>query len=209
MLATKLNSHVADAQSRLLQQYKTPNTLALVGALVAGFQDLENAVFTVDAAQRIANAVGAQLDNIGAAVGIGRGGLNDLQYRAMILGTIAENNSDTTQPTILRLLQIVTGAQNVWLGTPTSAGPNWGPPHAVIGVGLGGPTLFTPLYATVVGLLAGSVAAGVGVSYIATYPASNVFSMAGPQAWVAGFGDKNVAGSGGVFAGLQYNNPSM
>ena len=195
MIVTQIQTHVADATARLLHQYKLPGILGLFAALVAPFQQLENAAFAVDSQQQLANAQGAQLDGIGNLVGAQRNGMTDAQYLAVIRGTIAENNSDSTTPTILRFLAEITGAQNVWLGLPTTASTSPSPPRASVQVGLGGSTLASNLYPLLVSLLGNALGAGIAVSDVVTYPAAGAFALDGPQSWVGAGLDYGALGS--------------
>jgi cellobiose-specific phosphotransferase system component IIC len=84
---------VQEAIDRLVQQYKTGNTEALIGAVATPAQDLEDALIQVYTQRWIATAVGAQLDVLGAIVGQDRGGFDDTTYRLFIQTRIQVNKS--------------------------------------------------------------------------------------------------------------------
>jgi len=108
MLTTKINNHTEAALARLLQQYKgQPQLASLITGFVDQFQDLEDAIYSLDEGRQLAFAYGKQLDGIGELVGIQRNGLSDLEYLIFILGTIAENFSNTTLPTILNIANTI------------------------------------------------------------------------------------------------------
>ncbi len=67
-----IRTHVADAQSRLTSQFQRPNLLALVGALVQGYQDIEDALWSIITGRPFPNAVGDALSWWGQAAGMPR-----------------------------------------------------------------------------------------------------------------------------------------
>jgi hypothetical protein len=83
----------SEAVSRLLQQYQTPNTQALISALTGVFQDIEDALFQLLTQRSIFTAVGAQQDMIGRILGIGRQGLSDALYQLFLVSQSAVNKS--------------------------------------------------------------------------------------------------------------------
>lgn len=84
----------ADAVNRLVQQYKQPKIEALVSALAAPAQDLEDALIQLYSQRWVNTAVGAQLDVLGKIVGIDRGGFSDDFYRLLIASRVLINRSN-------------------------------------------------------------------------------------------------------------------
>jgi hypothetical protein len=225
MLATKITTHVQDALDRLLEQYKyRPQYVAFFTAFLQHVQKLEDALFPLDQYRQLAFAYGLQLDKLGEIIGQARNGLNDIDYLVLLLGTIAENNSDTTAPSMLTIVQTLFQATNVFIKTPNSSpGVNEKPLWESFGVG--SPQFPTSLYPLIEQLIENAVGACISVGYISSYNANGAFAMAGPQAWTRnfppgftpsvgnpwpyGFGDLNNPYVGGPFAGLVFRNPTM
>ena len=87
--------HVAAALGRLLEQFKNkPNIAALLSALAAPSQPIENALWQLLTQRALSTGIGAQLDAIGALVGQPRNGLVDADYARYIGARIAVNDSD-------------------------------------------------------------------------------------------------------------------
>ena len=213
MLVTKINNHVQQALARLLQQYQGyPRITALITAFVTQIQNLENGLYAIDAGRQIynGNAVGLQLDNLGTLIGLARNGLPDNQYLVLLRGTIAEDNSDTTQATLVNIIQTVFEATNVFVMTPNSPGGPLGMPPATISFSVGGAQIPSTLYNIVETIILNSIAAGVNLVYLSTHNAANSFSTAGPQAWCSGCSDlNNPQSTDGQIASLIYNNPAQ
>lgn len=210
MLAQKITSHVADAQARLLSQYKgAPRINALVGALAGGAQDIEDALYALVAGRQLDQAVGAQLDALGTLIGFARSGLEDGPYRVLLRGTIAQQHSDTTAGTLNTIASLLYQAAAVFLQTPTSPSHARTRAPAQVTLAVGSPQTPPSLYETVRGMLQGALAAGVPLVSVTQFQASKAFAMAGPQAWVGGFGDANDPSKGAPFGTLIYSNPAQ
>ena len=208
MLVTKDNNHVQEALDRLLQQYKgLPLMTGLITAFVQQIQALENAAYPINEGRQLWNgttypAIGAQLDGIGSLVGISRNGLDDAEYLVFILGTIAENFSDTTLPTITNIINIFFEPQQMVVSE------NW---PAELGVGIAGSSLDPSLYLTVAKIIQASMGAGIKLGYIATFPNTKAFkysnALGGPSfVGAAGYDNATSPGAGGAYAGVIYNN---
>jgi len=199
LLATQITNHVQAALNRLLQQYKgQPNLAALITAFVDQIQDLEDAVFSLDAGRQLANAVGAQLDGIGQLVGANRNGLSDAEFLLEILGTIASNTSDTTIAKVAAITYIFFNPDSVILDEIFPA---------AIGLQLGSPTIDPNLFDIAISLLQNALGAGIGIGYVSTYVQDESFCTLGCPAGGKGFtrvGDP--PGTGGIFARVVYNN---
>jgi hypothetical protein len=104
----KNERHVNDALALLLEQYKNRDRIrALLSALIAPFQDLENVFYDIYDAFLLDNATGEQLDYLGALVGEKRRERNDGTYRTYIRARIAINRSNGRIPELLAILRIV------------------------------------------------------------------------------------------------------
>lgn len=96
-----------EALGRLIQQYQTPNTGALIQALAAPAQDLEDALFQLLQNRWIATAVGAQLDVLGAIVGQARQAFTDTFYRLAIQARVLINRSSGGPEQLYSMLKLV------------------------------------------------------------------------------------------------------
>jgi hypothetical protein len=200
MITTQITDHVQQALARLLQQYRGRTLVTgLYTSLVDQIQDLENALFALDAGRQIWNgtgspAIGEQLDQLGTIIGIGRNGLSDAEYLLFLFGKIAENFSDTTIPTILNVVAYVFQAESVSLVELFPAG---------IGLGVIGSPIPESLYQVAAGLIQAALGAGIQLVFTAASPSTNVFRMYAPgEGEENGFGDINNPAIGGGFIGL-------
>lgn len=216
MIVTQITTHLKDALARLLAQYQgKPLISGLITAMVQQVQDLENGIYPIDQGRQLAFAVGEQLDNIGTIIGLPRNGADDPTYLVLLLGTIAENNSDGTSAAMLNIVKTVFEASTVFIKTPNSAG--LGAP-AQVAFGVGNPQISNKFYNLVQQIVVASVGAAIRVNYLSSFVATGAFAMAGPQAWTApgppgftpspsqpwpfGFADLNNPNVGGAFATL-------
>lgn len=201
MLVTKITTHIQDAKNRLLEQYKgRPLIAGFYDAFNRQVQEIEDTFFALDAGRQLWNgttspAIGQQLDNIGEIVGIKRNGLPDAEYLLFIFGKIAENNSDTTIPTILNIIGYVFQAQQVVLQEVFPAG---------VSIQVIGTPIPPSLYQTAANLVSAALGAGINLVFVGGSPNVNVFRFEGPGVVGAinGFGDLNDPSIGGVFTGL-------
>lgn len=84
--------HVTEGLGRLLTQFKgRPNIEGVLQSYLEQVQELEVVFFALMVERYVLTAIGAQLDGIGDIVGEARGGKDDTNYRAAILGRIARN----------------------------------------------------------------------------------------------------------------------
>jgi hypothetical protein len=210
VIATQINNHVQQALNRLLQQYQgLPNITGLLTALVTQIQDIENGLYPVDQYRQLAYAFGIQLDNLGTIIGIPRNGLPDSEYFVLLLGEIAQNNSDTTAPTMLNIVQTLFQASNVFIKQPQSSGSHPLDPvkPAWVAFGVGGATTPSTLYGVVEQIIENSIGAAISLVYIATYDANYGFAFAGDNGG-GGFSDlNNPLPTDGLWASLIFNNP--
>jgi hypothetical protein len=209
MNVTRITDHVDQALARLIQQYKEkPNLAALITAFVDQIQDLEDAIFDLDEGRQFFNgttypAVGDQLDGIGALVGARRNGLDDATYLIFIIGTIAQNFSDTTIPTMITIVENFFQPETV---IPRSA------PPAEFNVEIGGNTLDEDLFQYVFPILQNSLGAGIKLGFVSLFNNTEGFVMGDDEGEGDGLGfcdddgAGNPTGAGGVFAEDIYVN---
>lgn len=102
--------HRARARRRMITPLRDkPRMLALVSALAAGVQEVEEITFSLIVSRTLAASTGAQLDQWGALVGEPRDGLEDADYRRFVEARILVNLCDSTTDPILAIWEKVTG----------------------------------------------------------------------------------------------------
>lgn len=207
---TSIKSHVEDATARLLEQFKNaPNVKAVITVLAQRAQAIEDAIGGVDDGRRLANAQGQQLDGIGELVGQPRNGLDDPTYRIFLYGAIAKNNSNGTLGTVENIAMVLFQAAAIFVQTPNSPGFARRLAPAQISMGIGSPATNLAYLPAIQSIIQASMPAAVALSDLVLFDASGAFSMAGPQAWVRGFGSIKDPTAGGAFASLLYKNPAQ
>src|SRR3954469_1915667 len=100
--------HVARAPARALQQYKdakAPGVVDVVGDLASEVQALEDALFGIVDETSLANAVGVNLDRLGAIVGEPRAGESDSPYWIRIAAKILVNRSTGSIDDLVRIFR--------------------------------------------------------------------------------------------------------
>ena len=105
---TQITDHVAQAQARLIQQYvDKPQLLKLVAVFAGRTQLIENALWALNLARKLANATASQLDGIGRIVGLSRSQIpsasDDAVYRVWLTAWIKVNYSSGTIPDLIAL----------------------------------------------------------------------------------------------------------
>lgn len=172
MIVTYDSNHVSEAIARLLEQYKNqPHIQGLLTAFVQQIQDLEDSVYPLDHGRQLFDgstypSVGAQLDGIGQLVNLSRNGVDDATYLLFILGTIAENFSDDTLPTLINIFQTIfqpTGLLSYEF-YPAEVG------FAVSSIGIA-----ESLLSEAVNILKNSIGGGIGLGFITEYDPTNAF----------------------------------
>lgn len=209
----QINNHVQQALQRLLQQYKgLPKFEGLLTALINQIQDLENGLYPIDQYRQLQFAYGQQLDKLGEIIGRPRNGLADNEYFIFLIGEIAKNNSDTTAPTLLYIVQTLFQSDEVYIFSPESngGGDQGFEPPATVGFGVSDPGTDDSLDTVIEQIIVASLGAGIGLAFLSKFNTQHAFSMAGPQPWVAGFSDlNNPLPTDGQFADLIFNNSSQ
>jgi hypothetical protein len=102
-------NHVAEALATLIAQFKGKTNLeGLLSLYTEEVQEIEDVLFQVLEDTVLDAAVGQQLDNLGTAVGVERGGRTDDDYRTRLRAQIAINKASGTLPEIVEILRLVT-----------------------------------------------------------------------------------------------------
>jgi hypothetical protein len=110
--------HAVRMVRKMLQQHRTrPRIVALVQALAAGVQALEDDVDDLIALRTIADSEGAALRQWGSLVGEQPAGLDDDDYRRFIMARILANKSDCTTEEILTIWRMVVDPETLDVGT--------------------------------------------------------------------------------------------
>ncbi len=201
MLVTRIDTHVPDALSRLLEQYKgRPRIAGIFTSLVTQVQILEDMLFSLDSGRQLWNgtstpAVGQQLDNIGTLVGISRNGLSDTEYILFLFGKIAENFSDSTIPTLLTVIGYVFQAQTVLLYEYY--------PASLVVEAIGTPVP-KDLWQTAANIVSGTIGGGIKLIFSGASSTTKVFRFAGAGVTGSnnGFGSPTDPTVGGGFIDL-------
>jgi len=205
-----IQTHIEDSLGRLLDQFKgADNVNGVLTVLAQRAQSIEEAINTVESGRRLANAVGQQLDGIGEIVGQPRNGQDDPLYRIFIMGAIAKNNSNGALGSVTEIAQALFQAAAIFVQTPNSPGYDRFSALAQVSLGIGSPVTDLAYMPAIQSIIQAAMPAAVALSDIVLFDASGAFSMAGPQAWVRGFGSLDDPSVGGAFASLLFKNPSQ
>jgi hypothetical protein len=116
MTLEKKTNHVAEAISRLIQQFRDPGSErleALIASYVQQIQELENVSFELITDRTLDTATGVQLDGIGQIVGLERGGLDDTEYRLRLKVQIRLNTSNGTIEDVITVANLTTSQQSI------------------------------------------------------------------------------------------------
>ena len=108
-----ISTHAADARARLLSQFKDlPNLAAVLNAISAEVQELDDVAIDMQDLLDIPTQTGIQLDNIGTIVGQAREGASDADYRTALFARIAAiYASGTGEDLIAAYLNATTATQ--------------------------------------------------------------------------------------------------
>lgn len=99
---------------RLIQQLKTPNTMALALALVTPLKEIGVTIAAMHEVRNLDLATANQLDLCGAIVGVPRDGQNDDDYRMLIKLWIFLSSSNGEPEVIIAAAKLFTRATRVW-----------------------------------------------------------------------------------------------
>ncbi|RYF12623.1 MAG: hypothetical protein EOO40_00835 [Deltaproteobacteria bacterium] len=209
-MISPITTHVADAQAQLTSAYsQKPTAVALVGIMTGGYQVLEDGLGAADKARLLFGrmAYGQQLDDLGAIVGAERNGVDDDTMYALVLGSIARNNSDGTIEAILNVAKLIWQCDAVYADGPNAPGHARVRAYAYLHVGLGSPKAALQQYPLLLRILKDSIGGGLQLGSITTFDAAQALACDGPQVWVAGLADAHGSG-GGLLADLFYADPT-
>lgn len=104
----KITTHIEDAKSRIITQYKGDRGLErMISSSASQIQDLENSVQELYSRLNIDSMSGTQLDLIGTIIGQPRSGQEDIVYRVFLKAKIGVNVSSGTIEDILSVWQIL------------------------------------------------------------------------------------------------------
>jgi len=204
MTIEHISDHVAQAQSRLVSQYQSaPNVVSLITALASRTQLLEDAIQKVAQGRFLPDdaASGAQLDAIGALVGIARNGVTDAVYRVLIRGKIATNTSRGTLGDIETITKTLFQADAVYASTPNTWGHARQQAYAQLSLAVGHPQTDPSLWPIVLRLIRSSLPAGIVLVCVSVFGQGPALACEGPQPWAGGFCELDGSG-GGLLADL-------
>lgn len=105
---TEITNHEALALARLLQQFRAKDRIeAIVEVIGSRAQSVETVLFNLIEDTFLANAVGAQLDQYGALLGLPRGTASDDRYRALLGAQVQIIYSSGTPDELLLILSLL------------------------------------------------------------------------------------------------------
>lgn len=189
----QINNHSAQALERLLEQYKRAGDFkALLNAINDQIQALEDAAFEMKDGRSIYNAVGAQLDAWGEILNTSRQGLSDDEYRIILLGQVAVNNSKGTPEDLITIFNIFTRSIYV------SYNEIW--PAAVQLTAVGGNPLGD--VNQIKDAIRRACPAGVSIDLFLTAPGVPFVFQGDPDPQGRGFGDLSDPDVGGFFVSI-------
>lgn len=111
MSLTEKTNIVTEGQGLLLSQFQdSPNLKNFLGLFLDVYQGLEADLFDVKEGFDVDTAVGAQLDVLGAIVGIDRGGRTDSAYRPLVKARILINSSSGLYEEIIQFTKLLVGS---------------------------------------------------------------------------------------------------
>lgn len=113
-----MTSHWVDPETRELR----PNASAILKAIMAEVQSLEDMAYSLTFDRLLSSAYGAGLDQVGALVGQDRPSDDDDEFRAYISARIAINRSGGEPDRVLYVTLTVTGADECRLDQIHPAG---------------------------------------------------------------------------------------
>lgn len=209
MTVAKIATHVPDAIGRLAQQYRgQANVEALITALASRVQAVEDVLADVASKRRLfgGTAEGAQLDAIGATVGLERGGLDDATYRVLIEGAIGVNYADGSLASILRVTKTIFQASGVWVTEPNTAGHAREAVCAELSLAVADPKTSPELTPRLIKIIQSALAAGVVLVSVTSFAGEQALACEGVQPWVTGLARLDGTG-GGKMATVLYQNP--
>lgn len=102
------SDHPQAAKDLLISRFrKLPRFTALLGAILAGVQELEDVIWQVLVGRWIDTAEGVQLDLLGTILNYPRKGWPDETYRKLLRGAAVALSSDGTWPSMFAVMEAV------------------------------------------------------------------------------------------------------
>ncbi|BBO74388.1 hypothetical protein DSCW_18050 [Desulfosarcina widdelii] len=191
-----ITTHTADAQARLLMQYRhSPNIAALIQALYGQpVQGVEDAVASLTGRLSIDDSEGAQLDGIGRIVGTPRAGWSDAIYRILLKARCGQLVSRGTLEDIISVWRIISQAETIRVVEVYPAQVDLYADEPIDG----------DISQFVYDLMQKVSAAGVEVNFLAIiFSPTNAFGFDPDDPTVNGFSDVDDPTSGGELAYIQ------
>ena len=103
-----IESHCDDGLALLLSQFRDkPRLAAMLCALLAGVQDLDDAVYQTLTERWLDTAVGVQLDQLGTIVDLPRRGWVDETYRTLLRAQVLVLRSEGTSVDLFGVLEAI------------------------------------------------------------------------------------------------------
>lgn len=194
----KITTHIDDALSRLLNQYKNKiNFSNLISSLVGSIQTLEDVYFDLIEKRSIDIAVGIQLDRLGTIVGQEREGRTDEEYRQRIKARILQNVSQGEPEKLIDLVTLLLNPNLIHIHDAGLGG-------VLVGFDVSVPSNQLVELLSNLQLVVG---AGIRVDYIIEFDSVEPFAFDGDLLGF-GFGDDSNPNVGGKFA-LEYIIPNL
>lgn len=193
---TYIATHVEDAQSRLITQYRGKVRIeGVIEATVQEFQTIEDVLLDLYQYRSIDTAFGAQLDGIGKIVKRGRNPeQEDESYRIALKSKIVENISQGEPERLISVFQILTSATVIQFGDFV---------HGEVGI-MSEIELTEDEVNDYIEVLKRIVTAAVRVDYIGWFDADDAFALGGNLvAGAGGLGTVTDANVGGKLAQLR------
>lgn len=195
-----ITTHVEDGEARLIEAFKNkPLVKAVLRVSLLRVQHFEDVLWSIYTGVWLPNAIGVQLDNLGAIVGEPRKGRDDDLYRLWVKARILANRSNGKQQELLAVLRLLIGAGPTVTYTPD--------PPAGFEIAIAGMSGSGAVARTVRDILTQMKAAGVRMRLRYTDGEATAFKFA-PNSTpdtldtVHGFGDSITPTTGGHFAGV-------
>jgi len=106
----KLTDYEGDTAELFIEQYRNSNIQELLKPAMAGFQDLENALYDFYSKLPLSTATGQTLDEWGDHFNVLRAGLSDNVYRAKIYAQILSFTSSGRRDKLFDIITLLTQA---------------------------------------------------------------------------------------------------
>ena len=118
------DNYIIEGIGLILSQYKNSNLKDFLGVLLSKVQNLEFDVYDVYKGMLLENMKGVQLDRYGNGYNIYRNGLNDSDYRDLIIANVQLRLISGTPESIIQAVKLFTDASYVRYSESYPAGVN-------------------------------------------------------------------------------------